>query len=107
MTIVTLVSRYRERMSMPKIVISATGDEFFQPDDSYNWFNDMPGKTYVRLLPNSEHGMIPPQALSSPSIIHTISLGFTLLICGKMLLFVSENIFEISVTGLVRWPSLV
>jgi len=57
---------------MPKIVISATGDEFFQPDDSYNWFDEMPGKTYVRLLPNAEHAMIPPQALSSPSIIHTI-----------------------------------
>ena len=63
-------------MSMPKIVISATGDEFFQPDDSYNWFDEMPGKTYVRLLPNAEHAMIPPQALSSPSIIHTISYGF-------------------------------
>ena len=73
---IKVVSRYRERMSMPKIVISATGDEFFQPDDSYNWFNEMPGQTYVRLLPNSEHGMIPPQALSSPSIIHTISFGF-------------------------------
>ena len=71
-----VILRYRERMSMPKIVISATGDEFFQPDDSYNWFDEMPGKTYVRLLPNAEHAMIPPQALSSPSIIHTISFGF-------------------------------
>ena len=54
---------------MPKMVISATGDEFFNMDDSYAWFNDMKGLTYLRLLPNAEHTMIPPQGLSSPSII--------------------------------------
>ena len=57
---------------MPKMVISATGDEFFNIDDSYSWFKDMKGPTYLRLLPNAEHGMIPPQALSSPSIVHGI-----------------------------------
>ena len=63
---------YRERLTMPKMVISATGDEFFSPDDSYAWFDGMKGKTYMRLLPNAEHGMIPPQGLSSPSIAHGI-----------------------------------
>ena len=63
---------YKDRLTMPKLVISATGDEFFHPDDSYNWFDQMKGKTYLRLLPNAEHGMVPPQALSSPSIIHSI-----------------------------------
>ena len=63
---------YRDRLTMPKMVISATGDEFFSPDDSYAWFDGMKGKTYMRLLPNAEHGMIPPQGLSSPSIAHGI-----------------------------------
>ena len=54
------------------MVISATGDEFFSPDDSYSWYKDMKGPTYMRLLPNAEHGMIPPQALSSPTIVHGI-----------------------------------
>merc|ERR1719262_64291 len=63
---------YRDRLTMPKMVISATGDEFFAPDDSYAWFNDMKGPTYLRHLPNAEHGMIPPQALSSPSIVLSI-----------------------------------
>ena len=26
---------YRERLTMPKLVVDATGDEFFEPDD--NW----------------------------------------------------------------------
>ena len=59
---------YRNRLTMPKMVISATGDEFFSPDDSYAWFDNMQGKTYLRLLPNAEHGMIPPQGLSSQGI---------------------------------------
>ena len=59
---------YRDRLIMPKMVISATGDEFFSPDDSYAWFDNMKGKTFLRLLPNAEHGMIPPQGLSRPGI---------------------------------------
>ena len=65
---------YRNRLTMPKMVISATGDEFFAPDDSYAWFDELEknGPTYMRLLPNAEHGMIPPQGLSSKSIAHGI-----------------------------------
>jgi PhoPQ-activated pathogenicity-related protein len=49
---------------MPKQVINAAGDEFFKPDDSYAWFDQMVGPTYLRILPNAEHSMIPPQGLS-------------------------------------------
>ena len=64
---------YRDRLTMPKMVISSTGDEFFAPDDSYAYFDGLPeGTTYLRLLPNAEHSMIPPQGLSSPSIAHGI-----------------------------------
>jgi PhoPQ-activated pathogenicity-related protein len=34
---------YRERLRMPKVIISSTGDEFFMPDDSYNFFDDLLG----------------------------------------------------------------
>lgn len=69
---------YRERLTMPKMVVSATGDEFFAPDDSYAWYDELAkyGPTYLRLMPNAEHSTIipglPPQKLSSPSIIHGI-----------------------------------
>ena len=71
-------------MSMPKIVISATGDEFFQPDDSYNWFDEMPGKTYVRLLPNAEHAMIPPQALFQSDFPRNSASRIPLVIVQRM-----------------------
>ncbi|CBY10209.1 unnamed protein product [Oikopleura dioica] len=67
--------KYRDRMTMPKYVMSATGDEFFAPDDSYFWFNDMKGPTYLGLLPNAEHGMIPIAGLS-PATVPGRILGF-------------------------------
>ena len=41
---------YIERMTMPKLVIDAGGDEFFLPDDNYYFWNDMPGPKYLRLV---------------------------------------------------------
>ena len=41
---------YKDRLTMPKLVISATGDEFFHPDDSYNWFDQMKGSFQILLL---------------------------------------------------------
>ena len=61
---------------MPKMVISASSDEFFAPDDSYAWYNDMKGPTYLRILPNAEHSLV-LHGLSSPSII-TAFRGFYL-----------------------------
>ena len=33
---------YKERLTMPKVVMSATGDEFFLPDDSHMFFDELP-----------------------------------------------------------------
>ena len=30
---------YADRLTMPILVITATGDEFFAPDDSYEYFD--------------------------------------------------------------------
>ena len=63
---------YRDRLTMPKLILSATGDEFFAPDDSYAYFDGLPaGTTWLRLFPNTEHGLI-GQALSSPYIVKSI-----------------------------------
>ena len=32
---------YRERLLMPKLVIDASGDEFFMLDDNHFWWDDM------------------------------------------------------------------
>ena len=40
---------------MPKYIITTSSDEFFIPDDSHYYFNDLPGEKYLRVLPNAEH----------------------------------------------------
>ncbi len=42
------VSAYKDRLTMPKYIITTSGDEFFLPDDSHYYLDQMQGKTYIR-----------------------------------------------------------
>lgn len=46
---------YKDRFTMPKVVISATGDEFFMPDDINLWWDEMPEPKFIRMMPNTDH----------------------------------------------------
>jgi PhoPQ-activated pathogenicity-related protein len=48
---------YRQRLTMPKFLINATGDQFFVPDSWQFYFNDLPGVKYLRYVPNAEHSL--------------------------------------------------
>jgi PhoPQ-activated pathogenicity-related protein len=48
---------YRERFTMPKFIINATGDQFFLPDSSQFYFHDLPGIKYLRYVPNADHSL--------------------------------------------------
>jgi PhoPQ-activated pathogenicity-related protein len=48
---------YRDRLTMPKYLVNATGDQFFLPDSSQFYFEDLKGEKYLRYVPNSEHSM--------------------------------------------------
>lgn len=48
---------YRERLTMPKFIINAGGDQFFLPDSSQFYFNDLPGVKYLRYVPNADHSL--------------------------------------------------
>lgn len=48
---------YRHRMTMPKFIINATGDQFFLPDSWQFYYNDLPGVKYLRYVPNAEHSL--------------------------------------------------
>ena len=37
--------------------MNATGDQFFLPDSSQFYFDDLKGEKYLRYVPNSEHSM--------------------------------------------------
>lgn len=48
---------YRERLTMPKFIINSSGDQFFLPDSSQFYFNDLPGTKYLRYVPNTDHSL--------------------------------------------------
>lgn len=48
---------YRARLTLPKFIINATGDEFFLPDSSQFYFDDLPGVKYLRYVPNTSHSL--------------------------------------------------
>ena len=49
--------QYRERFTMPKFIVNAAGDQFFLPDSSQFYFNDLPGVKYLRYVPNTDHSL--------------------------------------------------
>jgi PhoPQ-activated pathogenicity-related protein len=48
---------YRQRLTMPKFIINATGDQYFPPDNSQFYFDDLPGVKYLRYVPNADHSL--------------------------------------------------
>ena len=49
--------QYRQRLTMPKFIINASGDQFFLPDSAQFYFDDLPGVKYLRYVPNADHGL--------------------------------------------------
>ena len=48
---------YRERLTMPKVMLNASGDQFFLPDSSQFYFDRLSGPKYLRYVPNADHGL--------------------------------------------------
>ncbi len=48
---------YRARLTMPKFELWGSGDQYFLPDSSQFYFNDLPGVKYMRCFPNADHGL--------------------------------------------------
>jgi PhoPQ-activated pathogenicity-related protein len=43
---------------IPKLIIDAGEDEFFQPDDNWYWWGNMTGEKHLLMLQNAEHSLI-------------------------------------------------
>jgi len=56
---------YRARFTMPKCLINATGDEFFLPDSSQFYFDDLPDEKYLCYVPNGNHSLRGTDALDT------------------------------------------
>jgi len=47
---------YRDRLTMPKYIVNAAGDQFFHPASSRFYFDDLPAPKYLWYVPNASHG---------------------------------------------------
>jgi PhoPQ-activated pathogenicity-related protein len=48
---------YRDRYTMPKLVVNSAGDQYFLPDSSQYYFDELPGEKYLRYVPNTNHSL--------------------------------------------------
>lgn len=48
---------YRDRLALPKLLLNACGDQFFLPDSSQFYFDELPGSKYLRYIPNTDHSL--------------------------------------------------
>ena len=46
---------YRDRLTMRKLVVNSAGDQFFLPDSSQFYFQDLPGPKLLRYTLNTDH----------------------------------------------------
>lgn len=65
---------YRQRLTMPKFIINAAGDQFFLPDSSQFYFNDLPGVKYLRYVPNADHSLKGSDAYETLNACYTAVL---------------------------------
>jgi PhoPQ-activated pathogenicity-related protein len=49
--------RDRPRLKIPKFIINASGDQFFLPDNSQFYYNELPEEKYLRYVPNAKHNL--------------------------------------------------
>ena len=48
---------YRDRLKLPKFLINSAGDQYFVPDSSRFYFDDLQGEKYLRYVPNTNHSL--------------------------------------------------
>lgn len=68
---------YRHRLTMPKLILNAAGDQFFLPDSSQFYWDDLQGEKHLRYIPNADHGM------DGTDAIETIVAFYSLIVQGK------------------------
>ena len=56
---------YRDRLDMPKCIINATGDQFFLPDSSQFYFEQLAGEKHLAYIPNAGHSLKDSNALET------------------------------------------
>jgi len=66
---------YLDRLTMPKLLMNACGDQFFIPDSAQFYENDLQGPTWFRYVPNTGHGLDASAYGSVQSFFHAVAAG--------------------------------
>ncbi len=48
---------YREKLTMPKLILLGTNDPYWPVDAIKNYFDEIPGQNYIHNTPNAGHGL--------------------------------------------------
>ncbi|HEY9050787.1 MAG TPA: PhoPQ-activated protein PqaA family protein [Gammaproteobacteria bacterium] len=59
---------YKQEYTMPKLLMNSSGDQFFLPDSSRFYFDDLIGETLIRYAPNTDHSL----SNSQTSVLDTL-----------------------------------
>lgn len=68
---------YRDRLTMPKYIVNASGDQFFVPDSSQFYYDELQGDKLLRYVPNADHG------LKNTDAVQSIAAFYTMVASGK------------------------
>jgi VCBS repeat-containing protein len=72
--------QYRDRLTMPKYIVNSSGDQFFTPDSSLFYFEELVGPSYLRYVPNTDHSLS-----QDPTVAPGIAAFFTAVDAGAAL----------------------
>ncbi len=66
---------YRDRLTMPKLIVNAAGDQFFLPDSSQFYWDDLSGEKHLRYVPNADHSLRGSDAAASMGAFYDMVLA--------------------------------
>jgi PhoPQ-activated pathogenicity-related protein len=68
---------YRDRLTMPKYIVNASGDQFFLPDSSKFYYDELQGDKLLWYVPNGDHG------LKNTDAVQSIAAFYSMISSGK------------------------
>lgn len=69
---------YRDRLTMPKLIVNSTGDQLFLPDSSRFYFDELKAERYLRYVPNIDRSLSGSDADESVSPFYASIISGTL-----------------------------
>jgi PhoPQ-activated pathogenicity-related protein len=72
------------KFTQPKMILNATGDQFFLPDGSRFYWDVVPGPKWLRYIPNADHGIQNNEDLLMDVLLDTVTWANTAMDGGSL-----------------------